>query len=439
MPRALPLLVSGTLLLPSLALASPAAPPPINAGDTAWMLTATALVLFMTLPGLALFYGGMVRAKNLLSVMMQCFAITGAISVAWVLYGYSLAFDTTGMAAGEINFNSFVGGLSNAFLAKLAKDSVIGAFPESVFITFQMTFAIITPALIVGAFAERMRFAAMLLFSLLWFTFVYAPVAHMVWAGDGGLMWDWGVLDFAGGTVVHINAGVAGLVAALVLGKRRGYPGTPMPPHNLGYTLMGAGMLWVGWFGFNAGSAVAANDTAGMAMLVTQVATGAAALGWMAAEWLTHGKPSALGIASGVVAGLVAITPAAGTAGPVGAIAIGLAAGVICFFCATTLKRKLGYDDALDVFGVHAVGGIVGALLTGVFAAPALGGFGEVTDIAAQVWIQAKGVGFTIAYTTVVTYVLLKLVGLVVRLRVDEEQEAEGLDLALHNERGYNL
>jgi len=439
MVRALPLLVSGTLLLPSLALASPAAPPPVNAGDTAWMLTATALVLFMTLPGLALFYGGMVRAKNLLSVLMQCFAITGAISVAWVAYGYSLAFDTTGMAAGETNLHSFVGGLSNAFLARLEKGGTIGAIPESVFVTFQMTFAIITPALIVGAFAERMRFAAMLLFSLLWFTFVYAPVAHMVWAGDGGLMWDWGVLDFAGGTVVHINAGVAGLVAALVLGKRRGYPGTPMPPHNLGYTLMGAGMLWVGWFGFNAGSAVAANDTAGMAMLVTQVATGAAALGWMGAEWAVHGKPSALGIASGVVAGLVAITPAAGTAGPAGAIAIGLAAGVICFFCATTLKRRLGYDDALDVFGVHAVGGIVGALLTGVFAAPALGGFGEVTDIPAQVWIQAKGVGFTIAYTTVVTYVLLKLVGLVARLRVDEEQEAEGLDLALHNERAYNL
>ena len=426
-------------LLPLLALASPAAPPPIDSGDTAWMLTATALVLFMVIPGLALFYAGMVRSKNILSVLMQCFAITGLISVAWVVFGYSLAFDTTGMEAGTVNLASFVGGFENVFLRNLTKESVIAGFPESVFITFQMTFAIITPALIVGAFAERMRFSAMLVFMLLWFALVYAPIAHMVWAGDGGLMWDWGVLDFAGGTVVHINAGVAGLVAALVLGKRHGYPGTPMAPHNLGYTLVGAAMLWVGWFGFNAGSAVAADETAGMAMLVTQVATAAAALGWMAVEWLTHGKPSALGIASGVVAGLVAITPAAGTAGPVGALVIGFSASIVCFFCATTLKRRLGYDDSLDVFGVHAVGGIVGALLTGVFAAPALGGFGTVTDIPAQVWVQAKGVGFTIAYTTVVTYVLLKLVGLVIRLRVDEDQEAEGLDLALHNERGYNL
>ncbi|ODS63615.1 MAG: ammonia channel protein [Arenimonas sp. SCN 70-307] len=439
MVRALPLLFSAAVLLPGTVLASPAAPPAPDSGDTAWMLTATALVLFMVIPGLALFYAGMVRSKNILSVLMQCFAITGLISVAWVAFGYSLAFDTTGMQAGTVNLGSFIGTLDNAFLRNLGKDSLVGEFPESVFITFQMTFAIITPALIVGAFAERMRFSAMLVFMLLWFTAVYAPVAHMVWAGDGALMWDWGVLDFAGGTVVHINAGVAGLVAALVLGKRRGYPGTPMPPHNLGYTLVGAAMLWVGWFGFNAGSAVAADETAGMAMLVTQVATAAAALGWMAIEWITHGKPSALGIASGVVAGLVAITPAAGTAGPVGALVIGFSAGVICFFCATTLKRRLGYDDSLDVFGVHAVGGIVGALLTGVFAAPALGGFGEVADIPAQVWIQAKGVGFTIAYTTVVTYVLLKLVGLVLPLRVDEEQEAEGLDLALHNERGYNL
>ncbi|WP_374603395.1 ammonium transporter [Arenimonas sp.] len=426
-------------VLPLLALATPAAPPPIDSGDTAWMLTATALVLFMVIPGLALFYAGMVRSKNILSVLMQCFAITGLISVAWVVFGYSLAFDTTGMQAGTVNLASFVGTFENAFLKNLTKESVVGAFPESVFITFQMTFAIITPALIVGAFAERMRFSAMLVFMLLWFALVYAPIAHMVWAGEGGLMWDWGVLDFAGGTVVHINAGVAGLVAALVLGKRNGYPGTPMAPHNLGYTLVGAAMLWVGWFGFNAGSAVAADETAGMAMLVTQVATAAAALGWMGIEWFTHGKPSALGIASGVVAGLVAITPAAGTAGPVGALVIGFSASIVCFFCATTLKHRLGYDDSLDVFGVHAMGGIVGALLTGVFAAPALGGFGEVTDIAGQVWIQAKGVGFTIAYTTVVTYVLLKLVGSVIRLRVDEDQEAEGLDLALHNERGYNL
>ncbi|MBM3104910.1 ammonium transporter [Pseudomonas sp. P66] len=427
-----------SLVMPGLALAEEATPV-LNSGDTAWMLTATALVLFMTIPGLALFYGGMVRSKNVLSVMMQCFAITGMISILWVVFGYSLAFDTTGMEEGVVNFNSFVGGFSKAFLAGVTPDSLTAMFPEAVFITFQMTFAIITPALIVGAFAERMKFSAMLIFMAVWFTLVYAPIAHMVWAGAGGLMWDWGVLDFAGGTVVHINAGIAGLVACLVLGKRKGFPTTPMAPHNLGYTLMGAAMLWIGWFGFNAGSAAAANGTAGMAMLVTQVATAAAALGWMFAEWITHGKPSALGIASGVVAGLVAITPAAGTVGPMGALVIGLMSGVICFFCATSLKRKLGYDDSLDAFGVHGVGGIVGAILTGVFAAPALGGFGTVEDIGAQVWIQAKGVGFTVIYTAIVTYVILKVLDLVMGLRVNEEEESVGLDLAQHNERGYNL
>ncbi|MBV2206516.1 MAG: ammonium transporter [Pseudomonas sp.] len=425
-----------SLLSPGLALAQDAT---LDSGDTAWMLTATALVLFMTIPGLALFYGGMVRSKNILSVMMQCFAITGLMSVLWMVYGYSLAFDTTGMEAGVINFSSFVGGLERAFLSGLTVDSLVGAFPESVFITFQMTFAIITPALIVGAFAERMKFSAMLIFMTVWFTLVYAPIAHMVWGGDGGLMWDWGVLDFAGGTVVHINAGIAGLVACLVLGKRKGFPVTPMAPHNLGLTLMGAAMLWIGWFGFNAGSAAAANGTAGMAMLVTQIATAAAALSWMFAEWITHGKPSALGIASGVVAGLVAITPAAGTVGPMGALIIGLASGVICFFCATSLKRKLGYDDSLDAFGVHGVGGIVGALLTGVFAAPALGGFGEVENIALQLWIQFKGVLFTVVYTTIVTFVILKVIDAVMGLRVNDEEETVGLDLSLHNERGYNL
>jgi len=411
----------------------------LDSGDTAWMLTATALVLFMTIPGLALFYGGMVRSKNILSVMMQCFAITGLMSILWMVYGYSLAFDTTGMEAGVTNFNSFVGGLDRAFLGGLTPDSLVGAFPESVFITFQMTFAIITPALIVGAFAERMKFSAMLVFMGVWFTLVYAPIAHMVWGGDGGLMWDWGVLDFAGGTVVHINAGIAGLVACLVLGKRKGFPTTPMAPHNLGLTLVGAAMLWIGWFGFNAGSAVAANGTAGMAMLVTQIATAAAALGWMFAEWIGHGKPSALGIASGVVAGLVAITPAAGTVGPMGALIIGLVSGVVCFFCATSLKRKLGYDDSLDAFGVHGVGGIVGALLTGIFAAPMLGGFGEVENIGLQLWIQFKGVLFTVVYTGIVTYLILKAIDLVMGLRVNEEQETIGLDLSLHNERGYNL
>ena len=427
-----------SLVIPGLALADEAAPV-LNTGDTAWMLVASLLVLFMTIPGLALFYGGMVRSKNLLSVLMQCFAITCMISILWVIYGYSIAFDTTGMEGGVTNFNSFVGGFDKVFLSGLTVDSLTALVPESVFVVFQMTFAIITPALIVGAFAERMKFSAMLIFMAVWFTLVYAPIAHMVWAGDGGLLWDWGVLDFAGGTVVHINAGIAGLVACLVLGKRKGFPTTPMAPHNLGYTLIGAAMLWVGWFGFNAGSALAANGTAGMAMLVTQIATAAAALGWMGAEWVTHGKPSALGIASGVVAGLVAITPAAGTAGPMGAIVIGLSSGVICFFCATSLKRKLGYDDSLDAFGVHGIGGIVGALLTGVFAAPALGGFGEVTDIGSQLFIQFKGVAFTVIYTGVITYVILKVLDMVMGLRVSEEEESVGLDLSLHNERGYNM
>ncbi|MCE1118783.1 MULTISPECIES: ammonium transporter [Pseudomonas] len=431
-----------SLVMPGLALAEETAAPVLNSGDTAWMLTSTALVLFMTIPGLALFYGGMVRSKNVLSVMMQCFAITGLISILWVIYGYSLAFDTAGMEKGVLNLNSFIGGFSKAFLNGVTPSGLTSAtalFPEAVFITFQMTFAIITPALIVGAFAERMKFSAMLIFMGVWFTLVYAPIAHMVWSGDGALMWDWGVLDFAGGTVVHINAGIAGLVCCLVLGKRKGYPTTPMAPHNLGYTLMGAAMLWIGWFGFNAGSAAAANGTAGMAMLVTQIATAAAAMGWMFAEWIFHGKPSALGIASGVVAGLVAITPAAGTVGPMGALVIGLVSGVVCYFCATSLKRKLGYDDSLDAFGVHGIGGIIGALLTGVFAAPALGGFGAVTDIAAQFWVQAKGVLFTVVYTAIVTYVILKVLDLVMGLRVNEEEESVGLDLAQHNERGYNL
>jgi Amt family ammonium transporter len=424
------------LLTPVPALA---APPVLNTGDTAWMIVATLLVLMMTIPGLALFYAGMVRSKNVLSVLMQCFAITALVTVLWVVYGYSLVFDTAGMEKGVVNFNSFVGGFGKAFLAGLGTDSLSYAVPESVFVTFQMTFAIITPALIVGAFAERMKFSALLLFMAIWFTVVYAPIAHMVWSGDGGLMWDWGVLDFAGGTVVHINAGIAGLVAALVLGKRKGYPTVAMPPHNLGYTVIGASLLWVGWFGFNAGSAVAANGTAGMAMLVTQVATAAAALTWMFAEWVIHKKASVLGIVSGAVAGLVAITPASGTAGPMGALAIGAAAGLICFVFSTSIKRRLGYDDSLDVFGVHAIGGIVGAVLTGVFAAPALGGFGTVTDIGAQVWVQVKGVGFTIAYTAVATLVILKAIQWTIGLRVSEEAESEGLDIALHNERGYNL
>jgi Amt family ammonium transporter len=415
--------------------------PTLDSGDTAWMLTATVLVLFMTIPGLALFYAGLVRSKNVLSVLMQCFAVTALMTILWTVYGYSLAFDTSGMVPGEVNLRSIVGGLDLAFLSNIGLDSLTGTIPESVFATFQMTFAIITPALIVGAFAERMKFSSMLVFLALWFTLVYAPMTHMVWSGDGALMWDWGVLDFAGGTVVHINAGIAALVAAIVLGKRKGYPQTPMPPHNLTMTLIGASMLWVGWFGFNAGSAVSAGGSAGMAMLVTQIATAAAALMWMFAEWISHGKPSVLGIVSGAVAGLVAITPASGTVGPMGAIAIGGIAGIVCFLAATRLKRKLGYDDSLDVFGVHAVGGIVGAILTGIFAFPALGGVWDPGDatIGGQVWIQVKSVLFTIVYTGVLTFIILKVVDAVMGLRVTPEDESVGLDLALHDERGYIL
>ncbi len=421
-----------TALLPSLALAD--ATPTLNSGDTAWMLTSTALVLFMTIPGLALFYAGMVRAKNVLSVLMQCFAITGLATILWMLYGYSLAFTPNS----NETLNMFIGSLDKSLLLGITPDSLQGTIPEYLFMTFQMTFAIITPALIVGAFAERMKFSAMLIFMGLWLTLVYVPVCHWVWGG--GWMAGDGVIDFAGGTVVHINAGIAGLIAALVIGRRKGYPGSAMPPHNLTLTVIGASMLWVGWFGFNAGSAVAANGLAASAMAATQIATAAAALGWMFSEWVSHGKPSVLGIASGAVAGLVAITPACGSVGPIGALAIGLAAGVICFFSATKLKRALGYDDSLDVFGVHAVGGIIGAILVGVFAAPSLGGLGADTfSIGSQVIIQTKGVLATILYTAVVSFVLLIILKYTIGLRVDEEQETEGLDMALHDERGYIL
>jgi len=404
--------------------------PTIDSGDTAWMIVATALVLLMTLPGLALLYAGMVRVKNALSVLMQCFAIAALVSVLWVVYGYSLAFDATG---------TFVGGFSKAFMADITPASIVGTIPESVFATFQMTFAIITPALTVGAFAERMKFGALLLFIALWFTFIYAPLAHMVWSGPGALLWDWGVLDFAGGTVVHVNAGIAGLTAALVIGRRHGYPGAVIPPHNVPFALVGAALLWVGWFGFNAGSALAANGTAGMAVLVTQVATATAALSWMSFEWALHGKPSALGVATGAIAGLVAITPASGTAGPPGALLIGLLAGGACFLAATRLKRIFGYDDSLDVFGVHAVGGIVGAVLTGVTAGT-LGGVGlpDGITIGAQVWIQAKSVLFTAAWSGIGTFLILKLLDATIGVRVSREQEVEGLDLALHDERAYN-
>jgi len=425
------------LTLPSLVLGEEAAAvveeaSALSSGDTAWMLTATVLVLFMTIPGLSLFYAGMVRSKNALSTFMQIFAIAALASVVWAVVGYSIAFGGEG---------AFWGGLDKMFLAGVTVDSMSGTIPETVFMVFQMTFAIITPALIVGAFAERMKFSAMLIFMTIWIIVVYAPITHWVW-GDGGWLGGKGILDFAGGTVVHINAGIAGLVAAIVLGKRKGFGKVAMPPHNLTYTIIGASMLWVGWFGFNAGSELAADNVAGMAMAVTQIAAAAAALTWMFAEWIFHGKPSGLGIASGAVAGLVAITPAAGAVGPMGALAIGAISGFVCYLGATKIKKMFGYDDSLDAFGVHGIGGIVGALLTGVFAATSLGGagFGDgINSIAEQVMVQATGVGATIVYTGVVTFIILMILKMTIGLRVSEDVEEEGLDTAEHDERAYIL
>jgi Amt family ammonium transporter len=422
-------LFSLTLLMPSLAMAEEAV---LSSGDTAWMLMATILVLFMTIPGLSMFYGGMVRSKNALSTFVQIFAITALATIVWVMIGYSIAFGGEGL---------YWGGLDKMFLQGVTVDSLTGTIPESVFMVFQMTFAIITPALIVGAFAERMKFSAMLIFITIWLVVVYAPITHWVW-GEGGWLGGQGILDFAGGTVVHINAGVAGLVAAIVLGKRKGYGKTAMPPHNLTYTIIGASMLWVGWFGFNAGSQLAADTGAGMAMVVTQIAAAAAALTWMFAEWIFHGKPSGLGIASGAVAGLVAITPAAGFVGPMGALALGAISGFLCYLSAAKLKKIFGYDDSLDAFGVQGVGGIVGALLTGVFAATTLGGtgFGDgIESMSAQVMVQAMGVGATVVYTGVVTFIILIVLKMTIGIRVTEEVEIEGLDTAEHNERAYIL
>nr|WP_242671915.1 ammonium transporter [Stutzerimonas kirkiae] len=422
----------GLGLLPGLALADEAV---LNSGDTAWMMVSTVLVLMMLVPGLALFYGGMVRSKNILSVFTQCLAVGGVIGVLWVIYGYSLVIDTTGMEAGVLNLHSLIGGFDLALLTHLTRDSLVEGIPESVFATFQMTFAMITPMIIAGSFAERMKFSSILLFCVLWFTFCYAPLAHMAWGGDGGLLWDWGILEFAGGTVVHINSGVAGLVACLMLGRRRG---GATPPHNVVFALVGATLLWVGWFGFNVGSAVAANGNAGMAMLTTQVAACAGIVGWLLAETLRNGKPTALGAASGALAGLVAITPACGFVGPIGAIVMGLVSGVVCFYAIVVVKRRLGYDDSLDAFGLHGVGGIVGSLLTGVFASTSLGGFEEIA-IGAQLWIQLKSVLFTLAYCIIVTFILLKITSLFTRgLRVSEEDEQLGLDISAHNERAYN-
>jgi Amt family ammonium transporter len=399
----------------------------LDSGDTAWMLTATALVLMMTIPGLALFYGGMVRKKNVLTICAQSFAITGLVTILWMVLGYSLAFRNGGGA------NPFIGGLSAMFLNGIGPDTLQGTIPESVFVTFQMTFAIITPALITGAFADRMKFSAMLWFMGLWVILVYAPVAHWVWGG--GMLAGDGALDFAGGLVVHLNAGTAALVAALVLGKRVGYGTENMAPHNLVLSLIGAALLWVGWFGFNAGSALAANGSAGMAMLVTQIATGAASLAWMFAEWAVAKRPSVLGMISGAVAGLVAITPASGFVGPMGALWIGLAAGAVCYLSAVYMKHFFGYDDALDAWGVHGVGGALGAVLTGVFAVKAIGGTaGALEGNAGQIWIQCEGVFMTFAYCAAVTFIILKAIDMTIGLRVSRDVEIEGLDINLHGE-----
>ena len=423
-------LITGVVLVaaPLAAVAQEA----VDSGDTAWVLTSTALVLFMTIPGLSLFYAGLVRSKNALSVLMQCFAITCMVSILWLVYGYSLAFGDGGGA------QAFIGGLGNVFLSEVGRDSVSGTIPESVFVMFQLTFAIITPALIVGAFAERMRFSAMLCFSGLWLTLVYLPICHWVWGG--GWLGELGVLDFAGGTVVHITAGVGAIVAAMVLGNRRGFPTTAMPPHNLALTVAGAGMLWVGWFGFNAGSAVAAGSDAGMAMLVTHISAAAGSLAWMFMEWWRYGKPSVLGIVTGMVAGLGTITPASGFVGPAGALLIGLSAGVICFIATGYIKRTLKIDDSLDVFPVHGVGGILGTTLTGVFIAAQFGGAGlaEGTSVGGQVFTQLIGVAVTVAWTALLTFVILKAVDVVLGLRVSEEDEIDGLDISQHEEKAYN-
>ena len=404
-----------------------------DGANTSWIMTTTALVLFMTIPGLSLFYAGLVRSKNVLSVLMQCFAITCVASIFWFAIGYSLAFTDGGSA------NSFVGGLSRLFLSGMTESSLSGDIPESVFVMFQMTFAIITPALIVGGFAERMRFGAMLLFSLLWLLLVYSPITHWVWGG--GWLGDMGLLDFAGGTVVHITAGVGALVAAVVMGNRNGFPTQPMVPHNLTMTVTGAGMLWVGWFGFNGGSALAANGDAGMAILVTHISAAAGSLACMGMEWLRFGRPSVLGIVTGMVAGLGTITPASGFVGPAGALVIGLSAGVICYTATQIIKQKLKIDDSLDVFPVHGVGGILGTMMAGVFASSQLGlfsGQGLDVSIGSQLVTQFTGVLATLIYTAVVTFVILKVVDALMGLRVDAEVETEGLDIRLHNEQGYN-
>jgi ammonium transporter, Amt family len=416
-------------LVPGLANAEGAA---VHDGDTAWLLTSTALVLFMTLPGLAAFYGGLVRQKNVLSVLMQCFAICCVVSVLWFAGAYGLAFGDGG------GWQLFIGSFDKAMFSAVSREAVSGTMPETVFAMFQMTFAIITPALIVGGFAERMRFSAMLWFSALWLIFVYVPICHWVWGG--GWLAKLGVLDFAGGIVVHVNAGVAALVAALMLGQRRGFPSVAMPPHSMPLTALGSGMLWVGWFGFNAGSALAANGSAGMAMLVTHLGAATGALAWMFIEWWRYGKPSVLGIVTGMVAGLGTITPASGFVGPVGAIVIGTCAGLVCFFATQLLKRVLKIDDSLDVSPVHGVGGVLGTLLTAIFVDANLGGIGYAAGMtmSKQILMQGLGIVVTIAWCGGLTWAILKVLDVVVGLRVTEEQETEGLDLSQHGERAYS-
>jgi ammonium transporter, Amt family len=405
----------------------------LNMANTAWILTATALVLFMTLPGLALFYGGLVRTKNILSIMMQCFAISCLVSVLWFSFVYSLAFGDGG------SLNGLIGGMEKSFMMGIGTDSLVGDIPETLFAMFQMTFAIITPALVVGGFAERMKFSAVLLFTTFWLVIVYAPLCHWVWGG--GWLAQMGFRDFAGGAVVHINAGMAALIAVFVMGNRKGFPKTPMMPHNMTMVFTGASMLWVGWYGFNAGSALSANGSAGMAMLVTHLGAASGSLAWMAMEWIRHGKPSLLGIVTGMVAGLGTITPASGYVGPFGGIAIGFIAGVVCYLATQHLKQKLRVDDSLDVSPVHGVGGVIGTLLTAVFAAPLLGGLGydEGSEMLSQFGVQLIGVTATIVWSGVLSYIIFKIVDAMVGLRVTPDEETEGLDLVLHDERGYNL
>ncbi|TMV84252.1 ammonium transporter [Thioclava sp. BHET1] len=420
--------LASMVALPALAQDAPAK---IDAGDTAWMMTSSLLVLFMTMPGLALFYGGLVRSKNMLSVLMQCTLITGVVMIVWVFWGYSMAFGG--------GTSPYWGGFGKLFLAGVTPDSISGTIPEYVFIVFQMTFAVITPALIIGGLVERVKFSALLLFVILWVTFVYFPIAHMVWDGSG-LFFKMGAMDFAGGTVVHINAGMAGFVGCLVLGKRTGFGKENMAPHSMTLTMVGASILWVGWFGFNAGSALALNGTAALAMINIFVATAAAIVSWSAVEGMARGKASMLGAASGMVAGLVAITPACGFVGPMGAVVLGLIVSPICYFFVTTVKSKFGYDDSLDVFGVHCIGGIIGALLTGIFAASSLGGVGyaEGQTMSGQFMVQIEAVLTTIIWCGVVSFILYKIVDMIFGLRVDVDAEREGLDLSSHGEAAYH-